>query len=76
MEYLEDYLSEELIDKLEIELKKVYDNEEFAICIMSGLNNDVEALEMLNYLKENNFTSKERYKIILFHCDIEKRRKN
>ena len=74
MEYLEDCISEELIDQLDIELKKIYDNEEFALCILSGLENDNEAIKMLNFLKSNDISEEQRYKVILFHSQIEKER--
>ena len=74
MKYLEDYISEELIDCLEIELKNIYDNDEFTIGIMSMLENDSEAKELLDYLKNNNFTEETSYKVALFQLDLKSKR--
>lgn len=74
MKYLEDYISEEKIDALEIELKKLYDNEEFITCTLSALENDREANLLLDFLKSNNLQSNERYKVTLFQMQLEKNR--
>lgn len=75
MKYLEDYLSEEKIDTLEAELKKIYDNEEFITCTLSALENDVEADLLLDFLKSNKLQSNERYKATLFQMQLEKKRR-
>ena len=74
MEYLEDYLSEELIDALDAEFKKIYDNEEFCLCTLSELKNDDEALKLLNYLKTHTITKSTRYEVTLFQMRMEKER--
>ena len=74
MKYIEDYVSEQLIDEIDAELEKVYDNEEFAICCLSSLDSDDEARLLLDFLKTNHLTKENRYKIIIFLLDMEKAR--
>ena len=74
MEYLEDYLSEDMIDALESELRKVYDNEEFVMCAVSALNSNEEADQLLNFLRSNTIAPDERYKVTLFQMKLEKKR--
>ena len=74
MKYIEDYVSEELLDEIELELKKIYDNEEFILCSFSSLNNDNEAHKLLDFLKTNDISREERYKVIMFLLDMENSR--
>ena len=76
MEYLEDYLSIEIINALEVELRKVYDNEEFVICTLSELQNDDEAKKLIDFLKTNTITQNTRYKVTIFQLQMEKNRTN
>ena len=74
MKYIEDYVSEKLIDAIDVELKKVYDNEEFSICCLTSLENDDDARLFLDFLRTNNITKETRYKIVIFLLDMEKAR--
>ena len=50
MKYLEDSLSEKMIDELESEIAKVCNDDTYILCILSAFDNDEEAKILLDFL--------------------------
>ena len=53
MEYLEDYLSEKMIDDLTYEIAKIFDDDLYIISTLSAFENDEEAQLLLDYLRSH-----------------------
>ena len=53
MEYLEDYLSEEMIDELTAKIANVIDDDAYILSTLSAFDNDEQASELLKFLQEH-----------------------
>lgn len=52
VEYIEDYLSDDVIDRVEAAISKILDDEDFFTSVFSLLDSDEEAEKMLQYLND------------------------
>lgn len=64
VEYIEDYLSDDVIDRVEDALSKILDDEDFFTTVFSLLDSDEEAEKMLQYL--NNTQDVKRRDLMVF----------
>lgn len=74
VEYVEDYLSDDVIDRVEAAISKILDDEDFFTSVFSLLDSDEEAEKMLHYLSETQ-NVKER-DLIIFLIRMKNSRNN
>ncbi len=53
MKYLEDYLSEKMIDDLAFEIAKICDDDMYINSTLGAFDNDDQAKELLDYLNDH-----------------------
>ena len=68
MEYLEDFLSEKMIDDLTYEIAKICNDDKYIDSTLSAFDNDEQANLLLSFLRENSNLS--RVDIDLYTVEI------
>ena len=66
IEYIEDYLSDDVIDRVEAAISKILDDEDFFTSVFSLLDSDEEAEKMLRYLNDTPNVKRRDLMIFLF----------
>ena len=66
IEYVEDYLSDDVIDRVEAAISKILDDEDFFTSVFSLLDSDEEAEKMLRYLNDTPNVKRRDLMIFLF----------